>query len=104
MNAEIRPPIPLKAGQVHYVSWAVNPTAGYWWRIMNLPDCVSLINISYTPDRPVVGSPGIQTFTFLGIKPGTGHIDFCLMPPGKPLECEQFPPIGAPEVTFEVTD
>jgi len=50
-----------------------NPTTGYEWMAKFDPNYIQLVNSTYIayPTRPgIVGSGGIQIFTFKAIKPG----------------------------------
>ena len=67
----------VKVNKEFKVALAGNPTTGYSWMAKSDPNYVQLVNSIYMPykTRPgIVGSGGIQIFTFKAIKPGITRI------------------------------
>ncbi len=63
----------VKVNKEFRVALKSNPTTGYSWMPKFDPNYVKLINSKYVPYKTkhgVVGSGGVQIFTFKAIKPG----------------------------------
>jgi len=76
-----------------------NPTTGYSWMTKFDPNYLQLVNSTYIayPTRPgIVGSGGIQIFTFKAIKPGNTEITMQYQRPW----AETVPPLK--EVKYDV--
>lgn len=73
-NAVYKGPIKVvKVNKQFTIALASNPTTGYSWRAKFNPNYIQLVNSTYVPYpvKPgIVGSGGIQIFTFKAIKPG----------------------------------
>ena len=67
----------VKVNHEFTIALASNPTTGYSWMAKSDPNYVQLVNSTYMPYRTIsgiVGSGGIQIFTFKAIKPGITRI------------------------------
>jgi inhibitor of cysteine peptidase len=76
-KVEVLPPIKVKVGDVFDISIPSNPTTGFNCSMSEMPSCVYLVNVTYTPDQPIIsGSGGISKFTFVAVNKGTGGSNF----------------------------
>ena len=93
---------PIKIVQVNKefrIALSSNPTTGYLWMTKFDPNYLQLVNSTYIayPTRPgIVGSGGIQIFTFKAIKPGNTEITMQYQRPW----AETVPPLK--EVKYDV--
>lgn len=65
--------IPLKVGQNHSIRLLSNPTTGYSWRFTAYPQFMVNTLISHEYQKPqsnMVGTQGMEIFTFKAEKPG----------------------------------
>jgi len=81
-NTAAHPIIKTKFVKVDKEFWVVlksNPTTGYSWTAKFDPNYIQLINSTYAPYKTasnIVGSGGVQIFTFKAIKRGFSRITF----------------------------
>lgn len=70
--------ITLKTGETAVVSLPSNPTTGYSWKLMPLPEnsCVSAALTGYAADSKLIGSPGKETWEIKARKKGKAKLSF----------------------------
>ena len=79
-NAATHPVIKTKIVKVNKefkIALESNPTTGYSWTAKFNPRYIQLVNSTYFPYKTapnVVGSGGVQVFTFKAIRPGISRI------------------------------
>ena len=93
-------PILVNSGEEFTIVLDSNPTTGYHWEIVGELDAgLEFILKDYINDAPVavVGSGGVDVWTFKAVSAGEAHITLGYYPPSNELEDPQ------QTVTFTVT-
>jgi len=65
----------IKVSESFVIELTSNPTTGYRWEADFDDELISLDKSEYIPDLPeLIGSGGVEKFTFTGLKAGTTEI------------------------------
>lgn len=77
----------VNVGESFEIKLTENPTTGYVWALVNLPENFYLLSDSYQPDQPVrPGSGGTRHFYFVAMKPKIqGDFAFYQLKPWEPF-------------------
>ncbi len=82
-------PITANLGETFDIVLVSNPTTGYRWNLVKELDTntIQLVGQDYLPQRPIlVGSGGVDVWTFRAVKAGDTTIVFGYYPPGNNTE------------------
>lgn len=86
------PPVRVHVGKPFELSVPSNPgSTGFACTLGKMPECVYLVSMTFVPghaDLGMVGVPGSEIFKFVGIKTGSGEIEFKHVKFSTPLEIE----------------
>lgn len=89
--AHYKPVKVVKVNKEFKIALESNPTTGYSWEAKFDPEYIKLVNstyIAYQTNPRIVGSGGVEIFTFKAIKPGKTEITMQYQRPweGNPIK------------------
>ncbi len=74
-GGDIGSEITVGVGEEFEVRLESNPTTGYAWQVVELPDAISEVSRDYeAPDTSLVGAGGVEVFVFDGVAEGSGEL------------------------------
>ena len=82
-------PITAKVGETFEIVLNSNPTTGYRWNLVKELDTgtIQLVKQDYIAQQPIlIGSGGVDVWTFHALKTGNAIIEFGHYPPGNTTE------------------
>ena len=68
----------IEKGALFIINLKSNPTAGFVWELMDLPDSFELVFTQFLPDKELPGSGGNDKFVFKPMMRGIFHLRFVM--------------------------
>jgi inhibitor of cysteine peptidase len=97
-GGDIGSEITVGVGEEFEVRLESNPTTGYAWQVVELPDAISEVSRDYeAPDTSLVGAGGVEVFVFEGVAEGSGELRL------EYVRSFDDPPVPAETADFQVT-